>query len=117
MKFNIKHIIEGVTNSIFVKEEVEKIADYRYSICKTCPKSSMVIKSTIKDTKEGEVPPIEPGPYYSEIRPDEHCSMCACNIHAKVRSLHTNCPIDKWEAVASKEEAAKIAAAIDGEHS
>jgi len=110
MKFNIKHIIEGVTNSIFVREEVEKIAEYRHDICKACPKNSKVIaeqKSLHFDT-------VEPGPYYSEIRPDEHCSMCACNIHAKVRSLHTDCPIDKWEAVASKEEAAKIAAAIDG---
>jgi len=107
MKFNIKHIIEGIANSIFVKEEVEKIAEQRYEICKVCPKSSMVIKETKTD----------PGPYYNDLRPDEHCSMCACNIHAKVRSLHTNCPLDKWEAVASKEEAAKIAAAIDGENS
>jgi hypothetical protein len=40
--------------------------------------------------------------------------MCACNIHAKTRSLHTDCPISKWTSVATKEEAAKIAAAIDG---
>lgn len=111
MAFKIKHIIEGITNSIFVKEEVEKIADERYEICKVCPKNSKVIKT---QRAEPASEALEPGPYYSEIRPDEHCSMCACNIHAKVRSLHTHCPIDKWEAVASKEEAAKIAAAIDG---
>ena len=103
----IRHIIEGITNSIFVKEEVEKIAGQRYEICQTCPKASMNKKKEF----------FAPGPYLSEVRPDEHCTMCACNIHAKVRSLHTSCPIDKWEAVASKEEAAKIAAAIDGENS
>jgi hypothetical protein len=109
MKFNIKHIIEGITNSVFVKEEVEKIANQRYEICSTCPKNSKVIKEDRKDPEKVT----EAGPYYSEIRLDEHCSMCACNIHAKVRSLHTDCPIGKWKEVASKEEAAKIAAAID----
>lgn len=100
---NIKHIIEGVKNSVFVKEEVEKIAATRYEICTACPKNS---NNSGQDF-------FDPGKYYSEIRPDEHCSMCACNIHAKVRSLHTHCPIDSWLAVASKEEAAKIAAALD----
>ena len=103
MKTNIKHILEGITNSIFVKEEVEKIANERYEICKLCPKNSTNSK------KED----FDPGKYFSSLRPDEHCSMCACNIHAKVRSLHTNCPIDKWEAVASKQEAAKIAVITD----
>jgi hypothetical protein len=114
MTFKIKHIIEGIANSVFVKEEVEKIANERHEICKICPKNSKVIRKIIDETENGFVPTIEPGPYYSEIRPDEHCSMCACNIHAKVRSLHTSCPINKWDEVASKEEAAKIAAAIDG---
>lgn len=105
MSFKIKHILEGIANSIFVKEEVEKIAEQRHKICQGCPKNSKVIKEQGSDS---------PGPYYSEIRPDEHCSMCACNIHAKVRSLHTECPIKSWLAVASKEEAAKIAAVVDG---
>jgi hypothetical protein len=108
MKLNIKHILEGLKNSIFVKEEIEKIANERYEVCSSCPKNSKVIKEKGSDS---------PGPYYSEIRPDEHCTICACNIHAKVRSLHTECPIDKWSAVASKEEAAKIAAAIDDDQS
>ena len=103
MKINIKHIIEGITNSVFVREEVEKIAEERYSTCRSCPKNS--------SNKDKEF--FNPGPYYSTVRPDEHCSMCACNIHAKVRSLHTDCPIKSWLSVASKEEAAKIAAAID----
>ena len=40
MQFKIKHIFDGIKNSIFVKEEVEKIALERYEICSTCPKNS-----------------------------------------------------------------------------
>lgn len=100
---NIKHILEGIKNSVFVKEEVEKIADIRYHICSVCPKNS-----SNKDKSY-----FDPGPYYSKIRKDEHCTICACNLHAKVRSLHTSCPIDKWGPVATREEAAKIAAVTD----
>lgn len=103
MKINIKHILEGIANSIFVKEEVEKIAQKRYELCKGCPKNS---SNADKDF-------FNPGPYYKPKRPDEHCSMCACNLHAKVRSLHTECPISIWPAVATAQEAAKIAMAVD----
>lgn len=103
MTFKIKHILEGITNSVFVKEEVEKIAQERYEICKTCPKNS-----SNKDKEN-----FDPGKYYSTLRPDEHCSVCACNLHAKVRSLHTSCPLDKWKAVATPQEAAKIAVVTD----
>jgi transcription elongation factor Elf1 len=103
MKINVKHILEGITNSMFVKQEVEKIANERHALCKVCPKNSS------NHDKEG----FDPGAYYNKLRPDEHCSMCACNLHAKVRSLHTDCPIDKWKAVADNKEAAQIAIAID----
>lgn len=83
MKINVRHILEGIKNSIFVKEEVEKIANERYEICKKCPKLS-----TAKDDSQK-------GEYHSKLRPDEHCTICACNIHAKVRSLHTACDLDK----------------------
>lgn len=101
MEFNVKHIIDGIKNSIFVKDEVEKIANDRYTICSPCPKNS-------KNKDMGQE-----GPYYSTLRPDEHCSECACNIHAKVRSLHTSCPLDKWLAVASPDEVLQIAKAIE----
>ena len=103
MKLNVKHILEGIKNSIFVKEEVEKIAAVRYATCKVCPKNS-----TNKDKAD-----FDPGKHFNKLRPDEHCSICACNIHAKVRSLHTDCPIGKWPAVATPQEAAKIAVVID----
>lgn len=101
MQVNIKHIIDGIKNSIFVKEEVEKIASERYTICSTCPKNS-------KNKDMNDL-----GPYYSNLRFDEHCSECACNLHAKVRSLHTSCPLDKWLAVASQDEVVQISKAIE----
>lgn len=104
MKLKINHILEGIKNSVFVKEEVEKIANERLEICKICPKNSA--------NKDKEF--FAPGKYYASLRPDEHCSECACNLHAKVRSLHTSCPIGKWDSVATKEQAAKIAAVVDG---
>ena len=103
MKINVLHILEGIKNSIFVKEEVEKISEERNQICAVCPKNSANSKESFFD----------PGKYYSAKRPDKHCSMCACNLYAKTRSLHTNCPIDKWTAVATPQEAAKIAAVVD----
>ena len=99
MKINVSHILEGINNSIFVKEEVEKIAKERHEICVDCPKNSL----------NKDKPFFDPGKYFMEMRPDEHCSMCACNLHAKTRSLHTDCPLGKWIAVATPQEAAKIA--------
>ena len=101
--FNIKHVIEGIANTMFVKEEVEKLAEVRYSICKACPRLSTNVKNNNT----------EPGKYYSVKRPDEHCTSCACNIHAKTRSLHTSCPEKKWLSVANKEEAARVAIIMD----
>jgi hypothetical protein len=105
MKINVLHILEGIKNSVFVNAEVEKIATERYAICRACPAIS-----TNQDKPEMNP---NPGPYFKKIRPDEHCTHCACNIHAKIRSLHTACPIDRWPSVASIQEAAKIAAALD----
>jgi hypothetical protein len=105
---NVKHILEGIKNSIFVKEEVEKIAEQRYAVCQACPRNS-------KNNDKTDF--FDPGKYYSSLRPDEHCSMCACNIHAKVRSLHTACPENRWPAVATIEEAAKIAMITEEEKS
>jgi len=106
MLINVKHILEGIKNSIFVKEEVEKIAEERKKICDVCPKNS--------DNRGKDF--FNPGKFYSEKRAeiaDSHCTMCACNLHAKVRSLHTECPIGSWPAVATPQEAAKIAVVVD----
>ena len=45
------------------------------------------------------------GKYYSDIRTDEYCVECACNLHLKTRSLSSDCPLRKWKAeLTNKEE-------------
>lgn len=88
-EIKINHIAEGIKNSILPREEVEKIAKVRAEICAACS-----YNSANKDKAF-----FTPGKNYSKIRPDAHCTICACNIHAKVRSLKSKCPIDKWVAV------------------
>ena len=105
MKINVKHILQGIKNSVFVTEKVEEIARERYEVCKKCPAASF-------NQNNPDITPA-PGAYYSTVRPDEHCTHCACNLHAKVRSLQTSCPIEKWKAVATIQQAAKIAAVLD----
>lgn len=102
MDFNIKHVLDGIKNSIFVSEEVEKVAKGRMEICESCPMNSA------NSSKEF----FKPGKYFSTKRPDVHCTVCACNLHAKVRSLHTKCPTEKWLPVATPDESAKVLVAM-----
>lgn len=108
MKINVLHILEGLNNTIFVNQEVEKIAKERQAICDTCPSNSKnYVKLSEEEKKE------KGNTFYSKFRPDVHCVECACNVHAKVRSLHTSCPLSKWVEVATAMEAAKIASVLD----
>lgn len=90
---NVNHILEGIKNTVFVKEAVEKIADERYLVCSTCPSNS---KNTNKNY----------------TRPDEFCTECSCNLHLKLRSLQAACPLDKWKAEATEDQAELIDEAI-----
>lgn len=95
-KFNLldtlKGITEGTFNSLVLNEQVEEIANERFSICRNCPFNSEVAK------KNGQ----------KIIRPDEHCMNCGCNLHLKTRAMSQHCPLDKWLAVTSVEEGSKI---------
>ena len=94
MKIDIKGILEGAKNSIFIKDEVEAIAKERISICRRCDFNSEVAK------EKGE----------NILRGDEHCLKCGCNLHLKTRALSAQCPLDppKWTALATNEESMKI---------
>ena len=95
MKIEIGKILEGLGNSIFVKESVEQIAAERLAICKLCKYySPNVIASG-------------GGPF---ARKDAFCVDCGCNLHLKTRSLASFCPLgttgshfpnemSKWPAV------------------
>lgn len=89
MKINLRGILEGMWNSIFIREEIEKVANERQAICKDCPMNSDHAKRFNK---------------YKTFRPDYHCVSCGCNIVGKTRSMSEYCPLGKWDAQMSKEE-------------
>lgn len=88
MKIDFKGILEGVINSVFVRESIEKIAEERTAICRGCPVNSDIAK------KNG----------YTTFRPDFHCTNCGCDIHFKTRSLSQVCPLGKWKAEITQEQ-------------
>jgi hypothetical protein len=92
MKIDFKGLLQGAFNSIFVKEEIEKIAGQRLAICRGCPFNS------INAQKTG----------YETSRFDEHCTDCGCNLHMKTRCLSCKCPKDKWGIEMSEDEELKL---------
>jgi hypothetical protein len=84
---NRKQIVEGITNSIIRDETVEEISRLRYSICNEC---------SSKGT-ECAVPGTAPC-----------CNECGCSLGLKTRSLASDCPLDKWKAIATVEEEDKL---------
>ena len=87
MHFDFKGIMEGAFNSVFVNNEIEKIAKERSEICSRCPYDSINKK---KDD-----------PTFKTVNPFEHCTLCGCNIHMKTRSLAQVCPDNppRWDKV------------------
>lgn len=78
MKIEFSKLLEGISNAIFVKEEVEKIAAERIAICKVCPHySPNVIKAG-------------GGPF---VRKDAFCVDCGCNMFLKTRATSAFCPL------------------------
>jgi NADH pyrophosphatase NudC (nudix superfamily) len=78
MKIDFKGIVEGITNAIFVKKEVENIANQRIAICKECEHYSLnLVKrgNTVFDRK------------------DAFCTDCGCNMYLKTRALSAMCPL------------------------
>ena len=84
---NRKKILEGITNSILRDETIEEIASLRYSICNECPSKGN--ECAVKGT----------GPC---------CNECGCSLSFKTRSLASDCPLGKWEALATVEEENKL---------
>ena len=75
----LKQIREGWTNLLFKFKNIKinKIKKKRLKICRDCKMNSIYIKSK---------------------RIDEHCTVCGCNIAAKISCLSCDCPIGKWKA-------------------
>jgi hypothetical protein len=80
---NRKQILEGITNSVIRDETVEEIAMLRYTICNECPSKGK--KCAVKGTAPC-------------------CNECGCSLAFKTRSLSSDCPLGKWEAIATEEQ-------------
>ena len=106
---NKSSILEGIKNRAFKKEDIEKLAEYRYSKCNTCIWNSKHYKQyedvpeVIREIKDRDW--IE-----SCIQPNnEKCLYCTCNVSLtdsiKLRSLSANCPLPEpaWEAIVEAE--------------
>jgi hypothetical protein len=90
---NRKKIFEGIKNSIFTKDTVEKIAHERALVCRDCPE---------KDIKGDKcfVPGTAPC-----------CGVCGCKLAWKLRALSEECPHPngpKWPAILTPEEEGEV---------
>jgi hypothetical protein len=80
---NRKQIVEGITNSVIRDETVEEISRLRYDICDSCPSKGK--KCAVKGTAPC-------------------CNECGCSLGFKTRSLASECPLGKWQAISTEEE-------------
>jgi hypothetical protein len=91
---NKGQILEGISNSIFKKEDVEAIAEQRLTICKGC--------KLYDASGEGcTVPGTQPCC-------NENLGGCGCSLSLKTRALSSDCPKGKWKAELTEEEEDKL---------
>lgn len=77
---NRGQILEGVANSLIIKEEIEKIARDRLDICRSC------IYYDRDGTSEKVV-----------LKGLEACSVCGCSLHLKVHCMSCSCAMEELE--------------------
>jgi hypothetical protein len=87
-------ILEGITNSIFKKDDVEEIAEYRMSICRRCHLYDVHGEGCM-------VPGTAPCC-------NEKAGGCGCSLEFKTRSLSSDCPLNRWKAILSEDEEDKL---------
>jgi hypothetical protein len=83
-------IVEGITNSIFKREDVEEIAEQRMSVCRKC---------SLYD-EEGT------GCMVGGTQPccNQDLGGCGCSLKLKTRSLSSSCPKGHWQAELTQQE-------------
>lgn len=91
---NKEAILEGITNSIFKKEDVEEIAQHRMEICNQCDLLDVQGKGCM-------VPGTQPCC-------NEKKGGCGCSLSLKTRALSSDCPLGKWKAELTEEEENKL---------
>lgn len=89
MKVDWKGLVQGMYNSALGKKWVKQLAkDRNENFCKPCEYNS-------KNVPDGQ----------KSIRADEYCTACGCNIAWKTHQLSSSCPLEKWKAELTQEEA------------
>jgi len=83
---NRRVILEGLKNSILIREEIEKIASERKAICDVCPHNDPIGTTCI-------APGTQPC-----------CKLCGCCLHFKQRALSASCDDKRWGAILSQED-------------
>ena len=95
-----RQILEGVTNTVFKKEFIEKVAAYRKKICDKCKHND----------GECEVPGSGPC-----------CGACGCSLTFKLRALSSACGLTTlnkdplWLPILSEEDEDRIIAEIEAD--
>lgn len=82
---NINQIAEGIKNRIFKNADVEAVAKMRFQECKICPLID-------REGKSCAVPGTAPC-----------CSDCGCSLGLKIRSMSSDCPKGRWDAIMTPE--------------
>ncbi len=97
LKDNIIHvwkakgqILEGITNSIFKREDVEEIAAARMKICEGC---HLYTKTDTGCMVPGTQPCC-----------NQDLGGCGCSLGFRTRSLSAECPKGYWKAEMSQQE-------------
>jgi hypothetical protein len=90
---NKSKIFEGLKNSLFKNDFVEKVALARFEICKTCPHIDLKgDKCMVSGTQPC-------------------CGKCGCSLGMKTRSLSSDCgdeELPRWFAVLDQEQEDEI---------
>ena len=92
---NRSKIMEGITNTVFIRKEVERIADQRMRTCNVCPHQDKTGETCI-------VPGTAPC-----------CKLCGCSLKLKIRALSAACDDNRWPAVLSPEEEDQVNAKLN----
>ena len=95
---NRKEILEGIKNRLFKQEHIEIIAKERWE--DSCVKCDSLNRDGSKCTVAGTQP---------------CCAECGCSLGFKIRSLSSECPLGKWDAVLTEEEEEELNKNIEDE--
>jgi hypothetical protein len=91
---NKGQILEGITNSVFKREDVEEIAKHRLAICNACDLFDIAGEGC---TMPGTQPCC-----------NEKKGGCGCSLSLKTRALSSACPQGKWIEELTEEEEDKL---------